>query len=101
MISPKLDYHHEIICVIEIREKEDVLGPSEIPACSGLSLLMMTQAKEENEGKDIAERCYGFYFYVEPSEHLKGTQNRYNLHIRSQNKDLLRNNSCIGIEIYI
>ena len=33
MISPKLNYHHEIICVLEFREKEDVLGPSEIPAC--------------------------------------------------------------------
>ena len=101
MISPKLEYPHEIICVLEIREKEDVLRPSEIPACAGLSLLMMLQAKEENEGRNISERCYGFYFYADPSFHLKGTQNKYNLHIRSQNKNLLNNNCCTGIEIYI
>ena len=101
MISPKLDYHHEIICVLELRENEDEVSPYEMPACAGLSLMLMLQAKEENEGKDIAERCYGIYFYVDSSKDLKGTQNRYNIHIKSNEKSLLKNNSCTGIEIFL
>lgn len=101
MISPKLDFHHEIICVVELREKESEVKPEELPACAGLSLLMMMQAKEENQGKDIAERCYGFYFYVDADEKLVGTQNKYNVHIKSNAASLLKNNSCTGIEIYL
>ena len=101
MISPKVDDHHEIICAVELREKPDVTKPSEIPACAGLSLMLMVQAKEENEGKKIAERCYGFYFYLNSDEELKGKQNKYNIHIRHNDQNLLENNRCAGIEIYL
>lgn len=101
LISPKLDYHHEIICALEFREKEDELKPLEMPPCAGLSLLLMLQAKEENENKNIAERCYGIYFYLDSPEELKGTANRYNVHIKTNEKSLLKDNCCTGIELFL
>ena len=101
MISPKLDYCHEIVCAIEFREKEDHLQLGELPPVAGMSLLLSTQTKEENVNKSMSERCYGFYIYTNPSSHLRGKQNRYNLHIKVGNKDIFEKHACVGTEIYL
>lgn len=101
MISPKLNYHHEIICAIELREKADVLKEGEIPACAGMSMLMLLQAKEERKEKNISHRCYGFYLYTNGPSELKGISNQYNANVRSNNTSLLKNNIACGIEVYL
>ena len=101
MISPRLDYSHEIVCAIEFRGKEDYLRPGELPAVAGMSLLLFMQSKEENLNKSVSERCYGFYIYLEAREDLWGRENRFNVHIKVEKKDLLSEHACVGTEIYL
>ena len=100
MVSPLLNYGHEIICAVEVRDKEEALKEGEIPPSAGMAMLMMFQAKNENKNANVAARCYGFYVYADSDIHEKDTSNRYNMKIRNGSFDLLDNNCCVGIEIY-
>ena len=101
MISPKLDFDHEITCVIELRDKEIPVYLGELPASAGLSLMLLAQAKEEQIHKNIAERCYGLYIYLDASDHLKKKTHVYNVHIKVEDKTVLGNSCCSGIDIYL
>ncbi|MGN1343364.1 MAG: hypothetical protein ACI4U3_02210 [Traorella sp.] len=101
--SPNIKKNHEVICSIQFGFKKAEEDKNEIPVIVNAALSLYAEAIDNNKERGKIFRCYSFYFLLDEDEEKRGKEVRYNLHmsIQKPGKDLLGDNCCVGIEIYL
>lgn len=101
--SPNVEKDHEVICSIQFGFKNEEDDPNEIPVIAKAALYLYAEAIDNDKEREKIYRCYSFYFLFDENEENRGKEVRYNVHmgIQEPDRDLLGENRCVGIEIYL